>query len=163
MRRQELNAHWRAERNFMLYKIYCLKDQDGEIRYVGYTSLSEARRMAEHRHSHPHRRSYSFHVLDVFESKAEALEAERAYIKALHPAENIAPGQGFPESLACGRAVSHAKMSKPVYCPDLDRRFTSVNAAAEEMSSNRNHVKDCCYGRRQTTNGLHFVFLDPNT
>lgn len=144
----------------MLYKIYCLKNQSGEIRYVGYTSLSEARRMAEHRYSHPERRDYTFSVLDVFESKKEALEAERDYIRSLNPPENIAPGQGFPESLEEGRKVSHKNASLRVFCPELNRFFDSMADAARETGSNRNHVKDCCRGRRHTTNGLHFQFAD---
>lgn len=142
----------------MLYKIYCLKDQTGEIRYVGYTSLSEARRMAEHRYSHPERKTYTFHVLDVFDNKAEALAAEREYISQLCPPENIAPGQGYPESLIAGREVAHAKQSKKVYCPELDAIFPSMNAAAEATGANRNKVKECCHGRRNTTHGLHFQF-----
>lgn len=145
----------------MLYKIYCLQDQKNEIRYIGYTSLSEARRMAEHRHSHPERRDYTFHVLDVFDNKKDALEAERAYIRMLNPPENIAPGQGYPKSLELGREIAHARQSKSVYCPELDQHFPSVNAAAEATGANRNKVKDCCYGRRNTTHGFHFQFSDP--
>lgn len=144
----------------MIYKIYCLKNSDGEIRYVGYTTLSEARRMCEHRHSHPERRGYTFHVLDVFDDKKSALDAERQYIAMLNPPENIAPGQGFPDSLIEGRVVSHAKMSKRVYCSDLDQSFPSINDAARLTNSNRNHVKDCCFGKRKTTNGLHFRFAE---
>lgn len=144
----------------MLYKIYCLKDQNNEIRYVGYTSLSKARRMAEHRYSHPERRDYTFHVLDVFDNKQEALEAEREYIKMLMPPENIAPGQGYPESLKAGRITSGAHKAKRVYCPELDKYFSSVADAARETGANRSKVKDCCVGRRNTTHELHFQYAD---
>ena len=142
----------------MLYKIYCLKDQTGTIRYVGYTSLSEARRMAEHRHSHPERRTYTFHVLDVFDNKPDALAAEREYIKQLCPVENIAPGQGYPDSLVIGREIVHAKQSKAVYCPELEQTFVSVNEAARQTGANRNKVKECCQGGRNTTHGFHFQY-----
>lgn len=142
----------------MIYKIYCLKDQNGEIRYVGYTTLSAARRMCEHRHSHPERKGYTFHVIDVFDNKREALEAERFYINLLSPPENVAPGQGYPASLVEGRKVSHKRASKRVYCPELEQYFPSVNQAASDTGSNRNHVKDCCLGRRNTTNGYHFQY-----
>lgn len=142
----------------MLYKIYCLKDQNGEIRYVGYTSLSEARRMAEHRHSHPERREYTFHVLDVFESKKDALEAEREYIRQLSPVGNIAPGQGYPASLVKGRETAHERQSKRVYCPELEEYFISVNEAARQTGADRNKIKDCCLGRRNTTHQLHFQY-----
>lgn len=144
----------------MLYKIYCLKNEDEEIMYIGYTSLSEARRMCEHRHSHPHRRAYTFHVLDVFDNKKDALEAERAYISAYNPPENIAPGQGYPASLAAGRIISHKNASLPVECIDTGIIYESISAAAEATGSNRNHVKDCCRKRRHMTNGLHFRFVE---
>lgn len=144
----------------MLYKIYCLKDQSNEIRYVGYTSLSEARRMCEHRHSHPERRGYTFHVLDVFSSKKEALEAEREYIKQLCPPENIAPGQGYPASLIEGRKASQEKQRKRVYCLELDQFFDSVSEAARQTGANRSKIKDCCLRRRNTTHELHFQYAD---
>lgn len=146
----------------MLYKIYCLKNENNEVMYIGYTSLSEARRMAEHRHSHPHRAAYTFHIMDVFDNKADALAAEREYIKAYNPPENIAPGQGYPDSLVQGREVSHARQSRKVICLDTGVVYASVNEAAALTGSNRNHVKDCCHRTRHQTNGLHFQFVEDN-
>ena len=114
--------------------------------------------MAEHRHSHPERRAYTFHVLDVFDNKPDALSAEREYIKLLCPPENIAPGQGYPDSLVTGREIAHAKQSKAVYCPELEQTFVSVNEAARQTGADRNKVKECCKGGRNTTHGLHFQY-----
>lgn len=146
----------------MLFKIYCLKNQQDEIRYVGYTSLSEARRMAEHRYSHPERRDYTFHVLDVFDTKREALEAERMYIQMLNPPENVASGQGFPGSLVEGRDTAHKRQSKRVYCFETDKYYPSMADAARELGVNRDKIKLCCQGKRKTTSGMHFRFADSN-
>lgn len=144
----------------MIYKIYCLEDENGKVMYIGYTSLTEAKRMAEHRHSHPNRRSYRFHVIDVFDNKKEALAAERKYIKMYNPEENIAPGQGYPESLVEGRKKSNANRSLPVLCIDTGVVYPNISEAARQTGSNRNHVKDCCHNRRHQTNNLHFRFAD---
>ena len=90
--------------------------------------------------------------------KPDALAAEREYIKQLCPVENIAPGQGYPDSLAIGREIAHAKQSKAVYCPELEQTFVSVNEAARQTGANRNKVKECCQGGRNTTHGFHFQY-----
>lgn len=144
----------------MLYKIYCLTDESGCIRYIGYTSLSEARRMAEHRHSHPERRNYKFNVLDVFDNKHDALAAEREYIAAYQPPENIAPGQGYPDSLVAGRATVAAMRGRRVYCEENECTYDSIADAARQLGVARIRVKDCCHRRRKSTAGLHFRFVD---
>lgn len=144
----------------MLYKIYYLADGTGSMRYIGYTSLSEARRMAEHRFSHPHRRSYTFHLLDVFDNKKDALEAERQYIAAYRPPENIAPGQGWPESLEVGRQTIAKIRGRAVRCIDTGETYASVAEAERMTGIPRLRIKDCCHHRRQSTQGKHFCFVE---
>lgn len=144
----------------MLYKIYYLADETGSMRYIGYTSLSEARRMAEHRHSHPNRRGYTFHLLDVFDNKKDALEAERQYIAAFRPPENIAPGQGWPDSLEVGRQTVAAMRRRAVRCIDTGETYPSVSEAARLTGIDRQRIKDCCHHRRQSTQGMHFCFVE---
>lgn len=141
----------------MIFKIYCLRDETGKVRYIGYTSLSEARRMAEHRHSHPERRGWTFSVLDVFDTKREALEAERLYIKQYREdgaLDNVADGQGYPESFDGHRGLWKAV---PVYCVETDTVYPSCTAAAEQLGINKpQHIARCVRGERLSCHGYHF-------
>jgi len=142
----------------MIFKIYCLRDETDTVRYIGYTSLSECRRMAEHRHSHPERRGWKFEVIDVFDTKKEALEAERLYIAQYRDStpnlDNVADGQGYPESLDGYRGVGHRL---PVYCVETDTVYKSCTEAAEALNiPHAQHVARCVSGHRLSCHGYHF-------
>lgn len=143
----------------MIFKIYCLKDELGNMKYIGYTSLSEARRMAEHRHSHSQRKNYKFEVLDVFDTKAEALEAERAYIeqyREIYELENIANGQGYPEAFDGRRGITNRKK---VYCFETEQVYDSCSEAAEKLNiSKSQHIARVARGERNSCHGYHFKF-----
>ena len=50
------------------------------------------------------------------------------------------------------------KVSKPVYCVELDRVFESQKEAAAELGIHQNNLSLCCNGKLKTTGGLHWRF-----
>ena len=49
---------------------------------------------------------------------------------------------------------------KKVYCVELDKVFESGAAAARELGLDRSNVCNVCNGKRKTTGGYHFKFVE---
>lgn len=52
------------------------------------------------------------------------------------------------------------KLSKPIYCKELDRVFDSQQSAARELKLDSGKISNVCNGKRKTTGGYHFTFID---
>ena len=52
------------------------------------------------------------------------------------------------------------KISKPVYCEELNRIFVSINAAARELDLNSGHISSCCKGKLKTAGGYHWKYVE---
>ena len=50
------------------------------------------------------------------------------------------------------------KLSKPVYCVELDRVFKSGREAAEELGLNKSNICNCLKGKQKTHGGFHFKY-----
>ena len=50
------------------------------------------------------------------------------------------------------------RVSKKVYCQELNRVFKSQSAAAKELNLYSGNISACCCGRIKTTGGYHFCF-----
>ena len=51
------------------------------------------------------------------------------------------------------------KISKAVYCVELDRTFDSMTEAAKELGLDRSHIGACCNGKQHTCGGYHWRLL----
>ena len=48
------------------------------------------------------------------------------------------------------------KLSKPIYCVELDKIFKSQVEAAEKLGISRGNINSCCKGKRKTAGGFHW-------
>ena len=48
--------------------------------------------------------------------------------------------------------------SKPVYCIETKKTYTSAGTAARELNIERTHIPDVCRGKRGSVSGYHFVY-----
>ena len=51
------------------------------------------------------------------------------------------------------------RISKPVYCVELDKVFDSGAQAAKELGLSAGNISSCCNGRIKSVNGYHFNFF----
>ena len=52
------------------------------------------------------------------------------------------------------------KLSKPVYCIELDRVFDGSRQAARELDLHNSNIISCCKGRYKTTGGYHWKYAE---
>lgn len=52
------------------------------------------------------------------------------------------------------------KMSKPVYCIELDKTFDGASAAARELGLDNSHIIKCCKGKQKITGGYHWRYQE---
>ena len=52
------------------------------------------------------------------------------------------------------------KISKPVYCVELDKTFDSSHAAARELGLHQSSINRCCNGKLKTTGGFHWRYQE---
>ena len=52
------------------------------------------------------------------------------------------------------------KLSKPVYCEELNKEFYGAKAAAEEVGIDRRLITACCKGRQRTAGGYHWCYKE---
>ena len=50
------------------------------------------------------------------------------------------------------------RMSKPVYCEELDKYFPSGNEAAQQLGIPQSGITMCCRGNRKTCGGYHWRY-----
>ena len=52
------------------------------------------------------------------------------------------------------------RISKPVYCVELNRTFNGAAQAARELGINHSNIIGCCKGKRKTTGAYHFRYAE---
>ena len=52
------------------------------------------------------------------------------------------------------------KLSKPVYCEELDRVFDGARQAARELGLHNSGIISCCKGKYKTTGGYHWRYAE---
>ena len=52
------------------------------------------------------------------------------------------------------------KISKPVYCEELNKTFDSARAAARELGLDNSHIIKCCKGKLKTTGDFHWRYQE---
>ena len=71
---------------------------------------------------------------------------------------NLTYGTRLERAKATG--MSRGRVSKKVYCVELDTVFPSVNEAARAIDSKQPNVSATCNGRQKTCGGYHFRFAE---
>lgn len=49
---------------------------------------------------------------------------------------------------------------RPVYCPELDKEFTSINSCAKKLGISTPNLRKVLSGARKTCSGYHFQFVE---
>ena len=52
------------------------------------------------------------------------------------------------------------RISKPVYCEELNRTFKSGKEAAKELGISNENICNCCKGKLKTTGGFHWRYAE---
>ena len=52
------------------------------------------------------------------------------------------------------------KLSKPVYCEELDRVFDGSRQAARELGLHNSNIISCCKGKYKTSGGYHWKYAE---
>lgn len=60
----------------------------------------------------------------------------------------------------CCYGNRNVNKSKPVYCVELDKAFSSQRAAAIELGLNSRSISKCCSGIYKSTGGYHWRLLN---
>lgn len=61
------------------------------------------------------------------------------------------------------RKLNHKRASKPIYCPELNRIFTSIRDAEKELKINDKNISSVLNGRQKTAGGYHWKRVDKNS
>ena len=61
------------------------------------------------------------------------------------------------------RKLNHKRVSKPIYCPELNRIFTSIADAEKELKINNKNISSVLNGRTKTAGGYHWKRVDKNS
>ena len=51
------------------------------------------------------------------------------------------------------------RITKPVYCEELDKYFPSINEAAHQLGIDQGSISKCCRGNRKTCGGYHWRYI----
>jgi hypothetical protein len=191
------------------YKVYCLRDKTGEIKYIGQTRQSLSRRFTAHK-CDPQKRDKEFTIelIQSFDTPEPmfALEAmlikqynliENGWNKAEGCSEGKLPHDASKElngfhghkhseevkskiserskgnKYAVGsKSRSGQKNSKEhtealvesrqrkVMCVETGEVFKSGRAAAEKLGLKRSKICLVCQGKRKSTGGLRFIYIN---
>lgn len=150
----------------MLYRIYCLKNEDNEVVYVGQTNRELDVRLKEHHRRFENRKTYKIELIDEVYSSEEADRIETYYIKLFDTVcngDNTTYGKGTKGLGANGTSFKKGnnlcKMgTKKVKCIETGILYESLTECAKELNLSVKAISDVCRGRRKTTGKLHFEY-----
>lgn len=153
----------------MLYRIYCLKNKENEVVYVGQTIRELTIRLSEHKRRFPNRENYTIHLIKETNNCKEADELETFYIRffdTVENGENITYGKGtkglkpWSTSTSFKKGNKYCKMgTKKVECIETGIIYNSITECAKELGLNPSHITACCKGKRKTTGKKHFKYI----
>lgn len=151
----------------MIYRIYCLKNKDEKIVYVGQTQRELNIRLSEHKRRFPHRKEYTIHLIREASNHSDANNIETYNISKfdlVSNGENVTYGKGT-KGLGANQTSfkvsnNYCKMgTKKVECIETGIIYDSLTKCSVELGLNVSNISDVCKGKRKTTGKLHFKFV----
>lgn len=172
-----------------MFKVYCLKDKNRRIVYVGYTKRSLHNRWRSHKNAYPERENLVIELIQEVETKDQAKSLEVMYQKqynTLFPnGLNVALGHAnhdgsrlivpgiktrFGNRLKSEEEeikrltslrVAIIKTRKPVRCINTGFVYESITACAKALELSVGNLSLVLKGKRPHTKGLRFEFIEP--
>ena len=152
--------------------IYCIKDDNNKIIYVGQTKNFQRRRW-EHRYRKHLPKTYTFEIIEECED-SQAIEKERYYIKLYDTVEkglNIVYGNGQfgikgADAGFGGRFQKHNKawqnrVLKKVKCIETGIVYNSAKECAKDMGIKDScRINNVCNGYRKSYHKYHFEYIE---
>lgn len=152
--------------------IYCIKDDKGNIIYVGQTKNFQRRRW-EHRYRRHIPKSYTFDILEECDDN-QAIEKERYYIKlydTVNNGMNVVYGNGHygikgVDSGFGGRFQKNNKAWenrnwKKVKCIETGIIYNSAKECAIDMGiENAGRINNVCNGNKKSYHKYHFEYVE---
>lgn len=154
---------------YTVYRIYCLKDKNNNIKYVGFTSRKLEIRFKEHCKNFPERRNYHIELIEEIEDKELAKQKEKYYIQlydTINNGDNInfGMGQSNPNSGNFQKGNKFGKKgTKKVKCLETDEVFDSLTECAKHFNLSISKISAVCQGKRKTTGKKHFIYYSEET
>ena len=147
-----------------MYRIYCLKDKDNKIKYIGFTSRKLEVRFKEHYRKFPKRREYHIELIEETEDKEIAKQKEIYYTllyNTIEDGDNINLGMrqtklnrgNFQKENDFGK-----KGTKKVKCLETNEVFNSLTECANHLNLSISKISAVCQGKRKTTGKKHFIY-----
>ena len=147
-----------------MYRIYCLKDKDNKVKYVGFTSRKLHVRFREHCRKFPDRANYHIELISEVEDKEYAKELEKYYIllfNTIIDGDNVNFGMGQDHansgSFKCGNTCGN-KGTKSVKCVETGEVFNSLTECARHFNLSISKISAVCQGKRKSTGNKHFIY-----
>lgn len=147
-----------------MYRIYCLKDKNNKIKYVGFTSRSLRVRFNEHCQKFPERKEYHIELIEETKEKNIAKQKERYYTKLFNTIKdgdniNLGMGQSNPNKGNFQKENNFGKKgTKKVKCIETNEIFNSLTECANYFNLSISKISAVCQGKRKTTGKKHFIY-----
>ena len=147
-----------------MYRIYCLRDKDDKIKYVGLTSRELKVRFKEHCKDFPEREKYHIELIEEIEDKESAKQKEKYYILLYNTIEdgdniNLGMGQSQPNKGRFQKENNFGKKgTKKVKCLETNEVFNSLTECANHFNLSISKISAVCRGKRKTTGKKHFIY-----
>lgn len=147
-----------------MYSIYCLKDKNNKIKYVGFTSRELEVRYKEHCKNFPERKKYYIELIETTNNKEIAKEKEKYYISLFDTIKNgdninFGMGQDHANKGSFQKGNSFGKKgTKKVQCIETGQIFNSLTECANYFNLSISKISAVCQGKRKTTGKKHFIY-----
>lgn len=149
-----------------MHRIYCLKNKEEKVVYVGQTKKSLKERLNGHIAKYPHRREYCIELITEVVDSKEADDLEEYYIKlydTVDNGENITFGKGTKGLGANKTSFKDGNEFGKIPLYTIKCIDTGDTGTAKELSEllnvNRHKIYEVCKGKRKTTGKLRFEYI----
>lgn len=147
-----------------MYRIYCLKDKNNKIKYIGFTSRELEVRFKEHCRKFPERKEYHIELIEEVEDKENAKQKEIYYTLLCNTIKdgdniNLGMGQSQPNKGNFQKGNDFGKKgTKKVKCLETNEIFNSLTECANHFNLSISKISAVCQGKRKTTGKKHFIY-----
>lgn len=155
---------------YLKYKVYCLKDINGNVKYVGMTSRSLHDMWINHCKVYKHRKNYIIELIHQYDRKDDAVKAETFFIKyydTVNNGENISYGVGRLGLGATDTSFKAGNLYGTIPTHYFICNETGDVGTAKELSEllgcYLHHIYDVAKGTRKTTHGYTFSYISKET